>query len=219
MLGLVGSKEGTRQVYLEGQAVQVTFITVQPNYITQVKTLKRDGYRALQLTTGKKALRKVAQPQIGICKKAGAEPGLGLWEFRLDDDQDQLATNWKVGAELTVESFSDVKWVDVCATTKGKGFAGVIKRHHFSSQDATHGNSLSHRAPGSIGQRQSPRRVFKGKKMAGQLGNKRRTMKALEVLGVYPKEQLLMLKGSIPGAPGSLVHVKRAVRLRNQKVI
>jgi large subunit ribosomal protein L3 len=215
MLGLVGRKEGTRQLYQEGQAVQVTFVTVLPNQVTQIKTTRRDGYRAVQLTTGKKALHKVAKTERGHYHQAGIDSGLGLWEFRLDDEALGLEKGWKLGHALTVEMFADIPWVDVTATTKGKGFAGVIKRHHFASQDATHGNSLSHRAPGSIGQRQSPRRVFKGKKMAGQLGNKTRTLKSLKVLAVYPEQHLLMLKGSVPGAPGSLLKVKRAICLRS----
>jgi large subunit ribosomal protein L3 len=214
MLGLVGRKEGTRQLYQAGEAVQVTFITVLPNHITQIKTIKRDGYRAVQLTSGQKAVRKVNKTEVGHYNKAGVETGLGLWEFRLDGEVDGIEKTWRPGHTLTLETFAETKWVDVTAITKGKGFAGVIKRHHFASQDATHGNSLSHRAPGSIGQRQAPRRVFKGKKMPGQLGNKFRTLKSLAVLAIYPEHHLLMLKGSIPGAPGSIVRVKRAVGLR-----
>ena len=217
MLGLVGRKEGTQQLYQEGRAVQVTFITVLPNYITQIKTIKRDGYRALQLTTGEKLEKKVNKSQIGHFNKANVKTGLGIWEFRLDYEPLSFEKNLKPGHSLTVETFSKFQYVDVTAVTKGKGFAGVIKRHHFSSQDATHGNSLSHRAPGSIGQRQSPRRVFKGKKMAGQLGNKRKTLKTLEVLAVHPEHNLLMIKGSVPGAPGSIVQVKQAVCLRSHE--
>jgi large subunit ribosomal protein L3 len=213
MLGLVGQKECTRQLYQAGKAVQVTFVTVLPNYITQIKTLKRDGYRAIQLTTGHKALRKSSKARIGHCAKASIEPGLGLWEFRLDSENVELEKGWKLGHALTVKEFENFQLVDVTATTKGKGFAGVIKRHHFASQDATHGNSLSHRAPGSL---VGARRVFKGKKMAGQLGNKQKTMQSLEVFAVYPEQNLLAIKGSIPGAPGSIVRVKRAMRLRSQ---
>jgi len=215
MLGLVGRKEGTRQLYQEGRAIQVTYISLLPNRITQIKTKNKDGYDAIQLTAGKKAPFKITKAQAGHFNKAGVEPGIDLWEFRLENTDEMTEQNWQLGHEFTVERFAQVKWVDVAATTKGKGFAGVIKRHHFSSQDATHGNSLSHRAPGSIGQRQSPRRVFKGKKMAGQLGNKRRTMQSLEVIAVHPEHQLLIVKGSIPGAPGGIVEVKPAVRRLN----
>lgn len=213
MLGLIGRKESTEQVYQAGEAVQVTFITVLPNSITRVKTKKRDGYCSIQLTTGQKALHRVTKAEAGNYKKAGVDIGLGLWEFRVDDEMDELPQDWRTGHVLTVEEFRDIKLVDVTGTSKGKGFAGVIKRHHFAAQDATHGNSLSHRAPGSIGQRQFPGRVFKNKKMAGQLGNKQRTLKSLEVLAIYPEQHLLMIKGSIPGSPGSIVQVKRAVCL------
>jgi large subunit ribosomal protein L3 len=216
MLGLVGRKEGTRQLYKEGRAIQVTFISLLPNRITQIKTKDKDGYNAIQVTTGQKKPFKINKSELGQFNKANVEPGIGLWEFRLENTDETAEKNWQLGHELTVEQFNQIKWVDVVATTKGKGFAGVIKRHHFSSQDATHGNSLSHRAPGSIGQRQSPRRVFKGKKMAGQLGNKRRTMQSLEVIAVHPEHHLLVVKGSIPGAPGGIVQVKPAVRRMNQ---
>lgn len=211
MLGLVGRKEGTKQFYQEGRAIQVTFISLLPNRITQIKTKKKDGYDALQVTTGKKADFKVTKPELGHFKKANTETGTGLWEFRLTDET-ELQKEWQLGYELTVEQFSNIKWVDVIGTTKGKGFAGTIKRHHFASQDATHGNSLSHRRGGSIGNRQSPARVFRNKKMPGQLGNKRRTIQSLEVVAVHPEHHLLVVKGSIPGAPGGIVQIKPAVK-------
>jgi len=214
IIGLVGYKEGTRQVFREGRAVQVTYLTCLPNRISQIKTRQKEGYSAVQVTAGQRAAFRLTKAEAGHFLKADVEPGVGLWEFRLEDTDD-VSSEWCVGQTLTLEQFISMQWIDVTAVSKGKGFAGVIKRHHFASQDATHGNSLSHRAPGSIGQRQFPGRVFKGKKMAGQLGNKRRTIQSLQVMDIYPEHHLLVVKGSVPGAPGSKVIIRPAVRFRN----
>jgi large subunit ribosomal protein L3 len=191
-------------------------IEILPNRITQLKTEETDGYNAIQVTTRTKKASKLTKPLIGHYAKANVEPGIGLWEFRVDGFNN-AETEYKVGSELTLELFNSTSLVDVIGTSKGKGFAGVIKRHHFSMQDATHGNSLSHRVPGSIGQRQSPGKVFKGKKMAGQMGNKRITMQSLELVKLDLEKNLLLLSGSVPGAPGSQVIVFPAKKERSSK--
>lgn len=209
-IGLVGRKVGMTRIFQEdGVSVPVTVIEVQANRVTQVKNLDTDGYRALQVTTGSKKANRVTKPAAGHFAKAGVEAGRGLWEFRLGEGEgDEIA----VGNELTVEIFNDTKMVDVTGTSKGKGFAGTVKRWNFSMQDATHGNSLSHRAPGSIGQNQSPGKVFKGKKMAGQMGNERVTVQSLEVVRVDAERNLILVKGAVPGATGGDVIVKPAVK-------
>src|SRR3990167_3257209 len=180
-IGLVGRKAGMTRIFTEdGVAIPVTVIEVFPNKVTQVKTLENDGYWAIQVTTGEKKRSRVNKAEAGHYAKAGTEPGRGLWEFRLEDEKS--LSGLAVGSELNIEHFAIGQYVDVSGVSKGKGFAGVIKRHHFSCQDATHGNSLSHRAPGSIGQRQSPGRVFKGKKMAGHLGDVNRTALSQKVI-------------------------------------
>jgi large subunit ribosomal protein L3 len=209
-IGLVGRKVGMTRIFQEdGASVPVTVIEVQANRVTQVKNLDTDGYRALQVTTGSKKANRVNKPAAGHFAKAGVEAGRGLWEFRLGEGEgDDIA----VGSELTVELLNDTKMVDVTGTSKGKGFAGTVKRWNFSMQDATHGNSLSHRAPGSIGQNQSPGKVFKGKKMAGQMGNERVTVQSLEVVRVDAERNLILVKGAVPGATGGDVIVKPAVK-------
>lgn len=199
-IGLIGQKRGMTRVFTEeGDSIPVTVIQITPNRVTQVRTEESDGYSAIQVTTGSKRASLVSKPKAGHFAKAGVEPGRGLWEFRLGSGEgDDLET----GAELTVERFADVKSVNVTGTTKGKGFAGVVKRHNFRMQDATHGNSLSHRAPGSIGQCQTPGRVFKGKKMAGHMGDVRCTTQNLEVVRVDAERDLLLVKGAVPGATG-----------------
>lgn len=209
-IGIVGRKVGMTRIFTEnGEAIPVTVIEASPNRVTQLRTLEVDGYRALQVTTGEKKAKRVSKPEAGHYAKAGVAAGRGLWEFRLDGDE---GSDIEVGAEITVEIFNDTKKVDVAGTSKGKGFAGAIKRWNFSSQRMTHGNSLSHRAPGSIGQNQSPGKVFKGKKMAGQLGNKRVTTQSLEVVRVDVENNLLLIKGAVPGATGGDVIVKPAVK-------
>ena len=211
--GLVGRKAGMTRVFTEdGVSIPVTVIEVEPNRVTQVKSVATDGYRALQVTTGTRRANRITKPEAGHFAKAGVEAGRGLWEFRLGDGEgDDIA----VGAELKVEAvFQPGQLVDVTGTTIGKGFAGTIKRHHFKSQRASHGNSLSHRAPGSIGQNQSPGRVFKGKRMAGQMGAVRRSIQNLEVVRVDAERNLLLVKGAVPGTKGGDLIVRPAVKAR-----
>ncbi len=187
----------TRIFAEDGRSVPVTVVHVEPNRVTQVRTPERDGYRAVQVTVGVRRAIRVTRPLAGHFAKAGVEPGRGLWEFRLAEGEgEELAP----GAELRVDLFEVGQKVDVTGTSKGKGYQGTIKRHNFRSQDATHGNSVSHRAPGSVGQCQTPGRVFKGKKMAGQMGNRRTTVQNLEVVRVDPERSLLLIKGAVPGA-------------------
>jgi large subunit ribosomal protein L3 len=199
----------TRIFTENGAAIPVTVIAVEPNRVTQIKTLETDGYRALQVTTGSRRASRVTRPMAGHYAKAGTEAGRGLWEFRLDDGEgDGIA----VGSELGVDLFQAGQSVDVTGTVIGKGFAGTIKRHNFSTQDATHGNSLSHRAPGSIGQNQTPGRVVKGKKMSGHMGNVRRSIQSLEIVRVDTERNLLLLKGAVPGAQGGDLIIRPAVK-------
>jgi large subunit ribosomal protein L3 len=210
-IGLVGKKCGMTRIFNDaGISTPVTVIEVSPNRITQIKSADTDGYFAVQVTIGKKRASRVNKPTAGHYAKAGVEAGIGLWEFELNEKND--LEELKVGSELKVDLFADGQIVDVRGITKGKGFAGVIKRYNFSMQDATHGNSLSHRAPGSIGQNQTPGRVFKGKKMAGHMGNVRRTVQNLEVVKVDKERNLLLIKGAIPGAPGGVVVILPAVK-------
>jgi large subunit ribosomal protein L3 len=211
-IGLIGRKAGMTRVFTEdGASIPVTLIEVEPNRVTQVKTEDIDGYRALQVTVGTRRASRVTKPMAGHFAKAGVAPGRDLWEFRLADGE---GGEIGVGAELKVDLFQVGQKVDVTGTTIGKGFAGAIKRHHFSGQRSTHGNSLSHRAPGSIGQNQSPGRVFKGKKMAGHLGAAQRCTQNLEVVRVDVERNLLAIKGAVPGAKGSDVMVRPAVKAR-----
>ena len=211
-IGLVGRKCGMTRVFTDdGESIPVTVIEALPNRITQLKTAENDGYRAVQITTGARKPSRVRKPQQGHFAKAGTEAGRGQWEFRLDGEE---GGDLEAGGEITVAVFSDGQAVDVSGTSIGKGFAGTIKRHHFRSQDATHGNSLSHRAAGSIGQNQTPGRVFKGKKMAGQLGNVRRTAQNLTVVKVDADRNLLLVRGAVPGAKGGDVIVRPSVKAR-----
>lgn len=214
-IGLVGRKSGMTRVFTEsGSTVPVTVVEVLPNRITQVKTEEADGYCAIQVTTGARRASRVSRPQAGHFAKAGTEAGRGLWEFRAAADE---IAEFAPGAELTVETFSAGQVVDVTGTSKGKGFQGVVRRHNFRMQDATHGNSLSHRAPGSIGQCQTPGRVWKGKKMAGQMGNARVTTQNLEIVKVDLENNLLLIKGAVPGATGTDVIISPAVKSRSSK--
>jgi large subunit ribosomal protein L3 len=211
-IGLIGRKAGMTRVFTEdGGSVPVTVIEIQPNRVTQVKTVPVDGYRALQVTTGKRRPSRINKPAAGHFSKAGVEAGRGLWEFRLADEE---GVDIAVGAELKVDFFQAGQKVDVAGTTIGKGFAGTIKRHHFKGQRKSHGNSLSHRVPGSIGQNQSPGRVFKGKRMAGQLGAVRRSVLNLEVVRVDAERNLLLIKGAVPGAKGGDLIVRPTVKAR-----
>ncbi len=197
----------TRVFTEEGVSIPVTVVEVEGNRITQVKTVDTDGYNAIQVTEGTKKASRVSKPEAGHFAKAGVEAGRGLWEFRLENSEE-----FAVGAELNVELFNDIKKVDVTGTSKGKGFQGAVKRWNFSTQDMTHGNSLSHRAPGSIGQCQTPGRVFKGKKMAGHMGAERVTTQNLEIVRVDAERNLLLIKGAVPGSTGGNVIVKPAVK-------
>ena len=209
-IGVVGRKAGMTRIFTEdGASIPVTVIEVEPNRVAQVKTLDTDGYRAVQVATGTRRPTRVNKPASGHYAKAGVEAGRGLWEFRTGEGEEL-----GVGSVIDVGIFSEGQKVDVTGTSIGKGFAGVIKRYHFRTQDATHGNSLSHRAPGSIGQNQTPGRVFKGKKMCGHMGNVRRTMQNLEVVRVDAERNLLLVKGAVPGSKGGDVIVRAAVKVR-----
>jgi large subunit ribosomal protein L3 len=209
-MGLVGRKCGMTRVFTdEGESIPVTVIEAQPNRITQVKTVDNDGYRALQVTAGERKASRVSRPEAGHFAKAKVEAGDLLSELRVADGDE---TEYEVGAELRVDVFEVGQKVDVVGTSIGKGFAGTVKRHNFRTQDATHGNSLAHRAPGSIGQNQTPGRVFKGKKMSGHMGNVRRTAQNLEVVRVDEDRNLLLIKGAVPGHKGGRVVVKPSVK-------
>jgi len=206
-IGIVGRKTGMTRVFTaDGTSIPVTVVEATPNRVTQVKTADIDGYSAVQITVGERKASRVSKPEAGHFAKAGVAAGRGLWELRLADGAESPA----VGEEITVSSFEAGQKVDVTGQSRGKGFQGVIKRWNFRMQDATHGNSRSHRAPGSIGQNQSPGRVFKGKKMAGHMGDERVTVQTLEVVRVDAERNLLLIKGAIPGAPGADVIVRPA---------
>lgn len=211
-LGLIGRKRGMTRIYTaEGEAVPVTVVEVEANRVTRVKTPESDGYSAVQVTTGSKHRNRISKPEGGEFSKISMEVGRGLWEFRLSDGQ---SSELKTGDEVRVDLFEAGALVDVTGTTIGKGFAGTIKRHNFSMGDATHGNSLSHRAPGSIGQRQTPGRVIKGKRMSGHMGNKQRTTQRLQVVRVDVDRSLLLIKGAVPGSRGSDVIIKPSVKAK-----
>jgi len=208
-IGVIGRKCGMTRVFTEnGASIPVTVVEVTPNRVTQIKTGETDGYEAVQVTVGERRASRVTKPQAGHFAKAGVEAGRVVGEFRAE------AGELAAGGEVTVGVFEAGQMVDVTGTSKGKGFQGVIKRWNFSTQDATHGNSLSHRAPGSIGQNQSPGRVFKGKKMAGHMGSERVTVQNLEVVRVDAEKNLLLIKGAVPGAPGSNLIVRPAVKAK-----
>ncbi len=207
-LGIVGRKAGMSRVFTEdGQSIPVTLIEATPNRITQVKTSETDGYSAVQVAVGSKRAVLVNKPEAGHLAKAKVEAGRGLWELRVADDQ---IGGFEVGGEIKADIFEVGQMVDVEGVTKGKGFQGTIKRWNFSMGDATHGNSLSHRSPGSLGQRQTPGRVFPGKKMAGHMGGVRQSTQNLEVVRVDAERGLIAVKGAVPGAPGGDVIVRPA---------
>ena len=209
-IGIVGRKRGMTRVFTEtGESIPVTVIEAASNRVTRLIEPETAGYRAVQLAWGNKRQNLINKPSAGVLAAAEVESAEGLIEFRLEDGEgDGLAK----GSEIKVDIFESGQKVDVSGTTIGKGFAGAIKRHHFSKQRMSHGNSLSHRAPGSIGQNQTPGRVFKGKKMAGQMGNVKRTAQNLEVVRVDTDRNLLLIKGAIPGAKGGQVIVKKSVK-------
>ena len=215
-LGVVGRKVGMTRVFDDaGQSVAVTVIEVLPNRVTQVKSLDVDGYEALQVTTGARRASRVTSAAAGHFAKAGVEAGRGMWEFRVAGD---VLSQYAPGAEITVEMFEAVKAVDVTGTSIGKGFAGTVKRHNFRTQDATHGNSRSHRVPGSIGQRQTPGRVWKGKRMSGHMGDERVTAQNLSVVRVDAGRGLLLAKGAVPGAEGGDLIVRPSIKLKSSGV-
>ncbi|MEE9350753.1 MAG: 50S ribosomal protein L3 [Thiotrichaceae bacterium] len=207
-IGLVGRKVGMTRLYNEdGSATPVTVLEMTPNRISQVKTVESDGYTAIQTTSGAKKVSRVTKSQAGHYAKAGVEAGTVTRESRLDEIGD-----FALGGDVTVAMFEEGQAVDVTGTSQGKGFAGVIKRHHFAGKDATHGNSINHRTPGSIGQCQTPGRVFKGKKMTGHMGNVQRTQQNLTVVRVDVEKSLLLVKGAVPGSKGGDIVVKAAVK-------
>ncbi|WP_019604788.1 50S ribosomal protein L3 [Teredinibacter turnerae] len=210
-IGIVGRKSGMTRIFTDdGLSVPVTVIEVDPNRITQVKSVETDGYAAVQVTVGSRRASRVTKAEAGHFAKAQTEAGRGVWELR-----NEAGEAFEIGGQLTVEAFEAGQMVDVTGTSKGKGFAGTVKRWNFRTQDATHGNSLSHRAPGSIGQCQTPGRVMKGKKMSGHMGAERVTTQNLEVVRVDVERNLLLIKGAVPGAPGGDVFIRPAVKLRN----
>jgi large subunit ribosomal protein L3 len=209
-IGLIGKKQGMTRVFTpEGDAISVTVISVQPNTITQIKLNEIDGYSSVQVTTGNKKEKHLNKPQLGHFKKNSINPGEGLWEFRVNADQ---IAELEVGSNLFLEQFEEGQAVDVSGTSKGKGFQGTVKRWNFQMQDATHGNSISHRAPGSIGQCQTPGKVWKGKKMSGHMGDERKTVQNLKITSIDEENSLLLIKGPIPGATGSNIILKPATK-------
>ena len=214
-LGLVGRKIGMTRIFNDdGSAIGVTVLDVANNRVTQIKTPETDGYAAVQVTFGKRRASRVAKPQAGHLAKAGVEAGVVLKEFQVARDE---LSKFKPGDVIGVDTFAVGQLVDVSGTTKGRGFSGVIRRHHFSSNRASHGNSRSHNTPGSIGMAQDPGRVFPGKRMAGQLGNVTRTVQTLAVVRVDAERGLLLVKGSVPGADGGHIIVSAAVKTPAKK--
>ena len=209
-IGVVGRKVGMTRVFTEdGAHVPVTVIEVEPNRITQLKSIETDGYKSVQVTTGSRKASRVTKALAGHYAKAGTEAGRGLWEFRLAEDE---GNDFELKGEIKVDVFEEGQKIDVQGTSQGKGFQGGIKRHNFTMQDATHGNSISHRSNGSIGQNQTPGRVFKGKKMSGHMGAATRTGVNLEVVRIDVERNLLLVKGAVPGSKGGNVIVKPAVK-------
>ena len=212
-IGVVGRKVGMTRIFTDvGESIPVTVVEVDPNRVTQVRDTERDGYRAYQVTLGSRKANRVSKPAAGHFAKAGTEAGRSLWEFRLADGEGEEIA---VGNEIKVDVFEAGQKVDVVGKSIGKGFAGVIKRYNFAMQDATHGNSLSHRAPGSIGHCQTPGRVFKGKKMSGHMGAAQTTIQNLEIVRVDVDRNLLLIKGAVPGAKGGDVVVRPSVKVRS----
>ena len=211
-LGLVGRKIGMTRLFTDdGDAVPVTVVDVSNNRVTQIKTPETDGYAAVQIAFGKRRASRVSKPAAGHFAKAGVEAGHVLSEFRVEPDQ---LANFKVGGQIGVDIFKVGQLVDVTGTTVGKGFAGVIKRHHFSSNRASHGNSRSHNVPGSIGMAQDPGRVFPGKRMSGHLGAVKRTAQKLEIVRIDAERQLLLIRGAVPGSEGGGLVVHPSVKAR-----
>ena len=211
-IGIVGKKIGMTRIFTdEGKSLPVTVIEAQPNRVTQIKTIDKDGYSAVQVTKGKTKNTRVNKPSAGLYSKVSVEAGEGLWEFRLREHQTD-----EIGEAITVAEFSEGQKVDVRGISKGKGFAGVVKRYNFKTQDMSHGNSVSHRAPGSIGQCQTPGRVFKGKKMAGHMGSARVTTQGLEIVKIDSENHLILVRGAVPGASGGDVVLLPSVKERKR---
>tara|TARA_B100000809_G_scaffold207305_1_gene209596 strand:- start:96 stop:734 length:639 start_codon:yes stop_codon:yes gene_type:complete len=209
-IGIVGTKQGMTRLFTEeGTSIPVTVVSVFPNIITQVKTDSSDGYNSVQVTFGSKKEKHLTKSELGHFNKFKTPPGEGLWELQIESKN---LENLTPGSEIGLDQFEIGQKIDITGTSKGKGFAGTVKRWNFQMQDATHGNSLSHRAPGSIGQCQTPGRVWKGKKMSGHMGFQRKTIQNLEVMGVDIEKNILLVKGSVPGSNGSHVVVKPAVK-------
>ncbi len=207
-LGLVGRKVGMTRVFSDdGVSTPVTVIEVEPNRISQIKTVETDGYTAIQVISGSRRASRVTRPMAGHYRKSGVEAGSGAWEFRVDSVDD-----FELGSEIRVDLFEQGQLVDVAGISKGKGFQGGVKRHNFSMQDATHGNSISHRSNGSIGQNQTPGRVFKGKKMSGHMGAEKCTTQNLEVVRVDSERNLVLIKGAVPGFKSGVVIIRPAVK-------
>ena len=212
---MVGKKVGMTRLFLEeGESLPVTVLEIQPNRITQIKTEDGEGYSSIQVTTGEGSQKKIVKPELGHFAKAKVGVGRGLWEFRVDNKE---LEGLEVGEEYSLDTFEPGQKVDVRGVSKGKGFAGTIKRWNFKGQDNTHGNSISHRAPGSIGQCQTPGRVFKGKKMSGHMGAVNVTTQNLEVVQVDREKNLILVKGAVPGSAGGDVVVQPAVKARNKE--
>lgn len=207
-LGLVGRKVGMTRVFSDdGVSTPVTVIEVEPNRVSQIKTVEADGYVAVQVVTGSRRASRVTKPMAGHYRKAGVEAGRGAWEFRVDS-----VDGLELGGEIKVDLFEQGQIVDVSGVSKGKGFQGGIKRHNFEMQDATHGNSLAHRSNGSIGQNQTPGRVFKGKKMSGHMGSVKCSTQNLEIVRVDAERNLLLIKGAVPGSKSGDVIIRPAVK-------
>ncbi len=207
-LGLVGRKVGMTRVFSDdGVSTPVTVIEVEPNRVSQIKTVETDGYAAVQVVTGSRRASRVSKPMAGHYRKAGIEAGRGSWEFRVDSVEDI-----ELGSEIKVDLFTQGQIVDVSGVSKGKGFQGGVKRHNFSMQDATHGNSISHRSNGSIGQNQTPGRVFKGKKMSGHMGAANCSTQNLEIVSIDTERNLVLIKGAVPGAKAGDVIIRPAVK-------
>jgi large subunit ribosomal protein L3 len=207
-LGLVGRKVGMTRVFSDdGVSTPVTVIEVEPNRVSQIKTVETDGYTAVQVITGTRRASRVTKPLAGHYRKAGVEPGRGSWEFRVDS-----VDGVELGSEIHVDIFEQGQVVDVAGISKGKGFQGGIKRHNFTMQDATHGNSISHRSNGSIGQNQTPGRVFKGKKMSGHMGAENVTTQNLQIVRIDAERNLVLIRGAVPGAKSGDVVILPAVK-------
>ena len=209
-IGLIGKKQGMTRVFTpEGDSFAVSVVSVLPNTITQIKSLESEGYSSIQVTTGEKKEKHLSKAQQGHFKKSSVNAGEGLWEFRVNsDDLNEL----QVGSEINLDIFEEGQKIDVQGKSKGKGFAGTVKRWNFKMQDASHGNSISHRAPGSIGQCQTPGKVWKGKKMSGHMGDDKKTIQNLKIASIDVENNLVLIKGAIPGPTGSNVVLKPAVK-------